>query len=85
MKLARAENRAVGLLRLVTLWPFHDKAIERVASSVKRIIVAEMNRGQILLEVERVAKGRANVVGVNRADGAMVTPAQIMAALEVER
>jgi len=85
MKLAREENRAVGLLRLVTLWPFHDKAIERVASSVKRIIVAEMNRGQILLEVERVAKGRANVVGVNRADGAMVTPAQIMAALEVER
>ena len=83
MMQARKSNKAVGLLRLVTLWPFHDAAIERIAGFAKRIVVPEMNRGQILREVERASRGKTVVVGVNRADSEMVTPAQIMAALEV--
>jgi len=82
MRRARESNKRVGLVRLVTLWPFHDAAIERIARSAKRIVVPEMNRGQILREVDRASRGRAEVVGVNRADGETIEPAQILSALE---
>ena len=48
---------------------------------MEKIIVPEMNLGQLVLEVERVVAGRCRVVPVNRTDGEMVTPQQILAAL----
>jgi 2-oxoglutarate ferredoxin oxidoreductase subunit alpha len=57
--------------------------IKQVANKVKLIVVPEMNLGQIVLEVERAARGQTEVRGVNRADGDLVTPQQIMEALEV--
>jgi len=53
---ARAAGIKAGLLRLVTLWPFPDEHVGRVAKNVKAIIVPEMNCGQIVREVERAAK-----------------------------
>ena len=55
--------------------------MEELADSVERIIVPEMNLGQLALEVERVA-GRKKVVRVNRANGEMVTPDMIVSAVE---
>jgi 2-oxoglutarate ferredoxin oxidoreductase subunit alpha len=51
----RARQRGVkaGFLGLTTLWPFPDKEIEAIADKVDRIVVAEMNYGQIVREVER--------------------------------
>jgi 2-oxoglutarate/2-oxoacid ferredoxin oxidoreductase subunit alpha len=81
IKLARARyGRKVGLLRLKTLWPFPEKALERAAENVQRVIVVEMNLGQIALEVERLV-GRGKVQRVGRADGQMVTPEQILDAM----
>ena len=81
IKIARARyGRKVGLLRLKTLWPFPEEAVERVTENAQRVIVPEMNLGQMALEVERVA-GRKKVVRVGRADGQMVTPEQIVDAI----
>jgi 2-oxoglutarate ferredoxin oxidoreductase subunit alpha len=81
IRMARARyRRKVGLVRLKTLWPFPEQLVERVAESAQRIIVAEMNLGQIALEVERIA-GRRKVLRVGRADGQMVTPQQILDAM----
>jgi 2-oxoglutarate ferredoxin oxidoreductase subunit alpha len=81
IKLARARyGRKVGLLRLKTLWPFPEDVVERAAENVQRVIVAEMNLGQIALEVERVV-GRSKVLRVGRADGYVVTPEQILDAM----
>ncbi len=55
---ARDEGIKAGFLRLVTLWPFPDKEIEKISQQVKQIIVAEMNYGQIVREVERRADYR---------------------------
>ena len=82
VKEARARGRRVGLLKLLTLWPFAEEAIEQAAKTARRFLVAEMNRGQMRQEVERVVKGRAEVIGVNRYDGAVITPSQILQALE---
>jgi 2-oxoglutarate ferredoxin oxidoreductase subunit alpha len=53
---AREKGIRAGLLRLITLWPFPDKEISKLAKKVRGIIVPEMNYGQIVREVERAAK-----------------------------
>lgn len=81
VKLARQHRHKVGLITLYTIWPFAEELISRVSRNVRRIIVPEMNLGQLALEVERAA-GRQKVVRVNRADGEMVTPQMIFQAIE---
>jgi 2-oxoglutarate ferredoxin oxidoreductase subunit alpha len=81
ISMARARyGRKVGLLRLKTLWPFPEAVLERAAENVQRVVVAEMNLGQIALEVERLV-GRSKVVRVGRADGQVVPPEQILDAM----
>ncbi len=82
MHRARERRKRVGLLTLQTIWPFPEQAIDRLAHQARLILVAEMNRGQVLLEVERAVRGRCEVRGVNRADGEMIEPRQILEALE---
>ncbi|MGE5095381.1 MAG: 2-oxoacid:acceptor oxidoreductase subunit alpha [Betaproteobacteria bacterium] len=81
--LARERGIRAGLFKPRTLWPFPEEAVRALAKRVKRLVVAEMNMGQIRLEVERLAAGRASVEGVHRADGLGITPEQILAALEL--
>ncbi len=81
LEIARARyGRKVGLLTLKTLWPFPEEIVAEAAEHAQRVIVAEMNLGQVALEVERVV-GRSKVLRVGRADGQMVTPAQIVDAM----
>jgi len=70
----------VGLLRLKTLWPFPEAAVERAAENVQRVLVPEMNLGQIALEVERIV-GRSKVLRIGRADGQIVVPDEILDAM----
>jgi 2-oxoglutarate ferredoxin oxidoreductase subunit alpha len=81
MKQLRAKGKKVNLFTAQTLWPFPEKAVEELADSVDKIIVPEMNLGQLVLEVERVV-GRKKVVRVNRANGEMITPDMILEAAE---
>lgn len=43
----RQQQKKVGLLRLQTIWPFPEEEIAALGERVKRIVVPEMNRGQI--------------------------------------
>ena len=76
VSLARAAGIKVGLIRLISIWPFPEAYIHEICSSAEHIIVAEMNLGQISLEVERITKKA--VEGVFHAGGAMITPQSIM-------
>lgn len=75
-----AEKRGikVGYARLKTLWPFAEKTVERLAKTADRIIVPEMNLGQIVNEVKRVACS-AEVVPLNKIGGGeLITPEEIL-------
>ncbi|MCI7402530.1 2-oxoacid:acceptor oxidoreductase subunit alpha [Pyramidobacter sp.] len=74
---ARAQGIKVGHFRPITLWPFADKELERLARRVKTIIVPELNCGQMALEVERAVHGKARVVPLNRVDGELFQPTEI--------
>jgi 2-oxoglutarate ferredoxin oxidoreductase subunit alpha len=53
---ARKARIKAGLLRLVTLWPFPERHVARIAKKAKAMVVPEMNCGQVVREVERAAK-----------------------------
>ena len=52
----RAEGLKVGMIRPVTLWPYPYDAFKTIPSTVKNILVAEMNAGQMVDDV-KVATG----------------------------
>ena len=80
--LARAAGLRVGLLRPITIWPFPEEAVRRLARRVHTLVVPELNLGQIRYEAERLSAGHARVEGLHRADGLQITPEQIMAVVE---
>jgi len=54
---AREKGIKAGLLRLITLWPFPEQRMAKIAKQARAIVVPEMNCGQMVREVERVARG----------------------------
>ena len=75
---AREKGMKVGLLKLVTLWPFVRSAVEKILQTSKILLVPEMNMGQISREVKRVNRGMAKVFTLNKVDGTIITPEEIL-------
>lgn len=67
--LARQDGMKVGLLRPIVVWPFPEQRIRELAKRVKALIVPEINMGQVVLEVERLAAGACDVIPVPEAGG----------------
>lgn len=76
---ARKEGLKVGFVKPLVIWPFPEKKLlETIKTSVKAVLVPELNQGQMVLEVERVVAGRVGVFGMERVDGEMITPQEIL-------
>src|SRR5512137_2152166 len=43
----RKEGMKIGMVRLKTLWPFPEDTMREVGQKARRIVVPEMNRGQV--------------------------------------
>ncbi|OGD15458.1 2-oxoglutarate synthase subunit alpha [Candidatus Atribacteria bacterium RBG_19FT_COMBO_35_14] len=84
VKLAREEGLKVGLLKLLTIWPFCFEEVNKLAQQVDLIIVPEMNLGQMVLEVERAAQGKCRVVPYGRVDGELINPIEILGKIREE-
>jgi len=80
--LARENGQKVGVFRPITLWPFMRKAIEEILKNVRAVIVPEMNMGQYSREVKRVDQGYARIITLNRVDGQVITPDDIIRKLK---
>lgn len=77
---AREEGIKAGLLRLITLWPFPEKHVAKIAKRVKKIIVPEMNCGQMVREIERAAK-ETPVAFLSKLGEEPHTPTEILEAI----
>jgi 2-oxoglutarate ferredoxin oxidoreductase subunit alpha len=82
VKKAREEGIKAGHIKLEIVWPFPDEIIKSAAKQAKNIIVAEMNLGQIVHEVERVAKCDAKVSLLPKIGGEMHRPDEILKEIE---
>ena len=82
MRISRSRGMPVGVLELVTLWPFADHHVRKACEGAKAVIVPEMNLGQVIREVQRVVKGNIPIVGVNKVDSTAIKPTEILEKLE---
>ena len=81
VELARGEGIKVGMLRLITVWPFPEERIRQLARQTKTFIVPEINSGQIVLEVERCAGGKAETLLLPHMGGSAHRPWTILEAI----
>ena len=81
---ARGEGIKAGLLRLITVWPFAEDRIRKLAPKVKAFVVPEINYGQIVREVERCAAGKARAKLVPHMGGSVHLPETILEAIREE-
>jgi 2-oxoglutarate ferredoxin oxidoreductase subunit alpha len=77
IELARKKGVKVGVLRLEVVWPFPEKRIRELSKKVKAFVVPEINFGQMVLEVERCAAGRAAAILVPHGGGGVHDPETI--------
>jgi 2-oxoglutarate ferredoxin oxidoreductase subunit alpha len=75
---ARDRGIKAGLFQLVTLWPFPRRFLEPILRKVRGALVPELNLGQISREVKRVNQGLTRVETLNRIDGDLITPGEIV-------
>jgi 2-oxoglutarate ferredoxin oxidoreductase subunit alpha len=78
---ARDEGIRAGLLRLITVWPFPEDRIKELAKGIKAFVVPEINYGQVVLEVERCAGGRAETKLLPHMGGGVHHPQTILDAI----
>ncbi len=75
---AREQGIRVGSFRLITAWPFPEKQIAELSKKVKAFVVPELNLGQMVLEVERMAAGRCRTIPVPHVGGTVHNPGVIL-------
>jgi len=79
---ARRKGIRAGVLQLITIWPFPEREVEALAKRVKTIVVPEMNyAGQVAGEVQRVIPPGVDLKRVNKYNGQIITPQEILKAL----
>jgi 2-oxoglutarate/2-oxoacid ferredoxin oxidoreductase subunit alpha len=75
---ARERGLKAGLCRLITLWPFPRRLLEPLLRRVRAVLVPELNMGQMSREVKRVNQGLTRIETLNRIDGNLITPDEIL-------
>jgi 2-oxoglutarate ferredoxin oxidoreductase subunit alpha len=76
VKSLRKEGMKIGLLRVKTLWPFPEEAVEKVGRRARKVIVPEMNLGQMAGEVRKFC--RSDVIPLHQTDGEVIRPETIL-------
>ncbi len=84
MQLAREEGIKVGLMRLITLFPFPKKTIKELANQVKGMLCVEMSAGQMIEDVQLAAEGRVKIAHFGRYGGMIHTPSEVVEALKLQ-
>ncbi|MFH1539281.1 MAG: 2-oxoacid:acceptor oxidoreductase subunit alpha [bacterium] len=78
VRMARDEGIRAGLYRPITVWPFTKREVSPLLEKAKCAIVPEMNMGQMSREVKRINQGMTKIATINRVDGRLITPGQIL-------
>jgi len=81
VKKARENGVKAGFIKLETVWPFPEDMILDAAKDTQRVVVVEMNLGQIFHEVQRVLRGH-EVELLPKIGGEMHKPEEILYKIE---
>lgn len=67
----------IGLLELQTIWPFPEALVRAKTAQAKKVVVVEMNMGQLVPSVKASVSDPDRVFLANRIDGLPITPADV--------
>jgi len=81
VRIGRERGLKVGMLQLMSIWPFPRRPVEEALTGKRLALVPELNMGQISREVKRVNDGRTQVLRHGKMDGSMITPDEILGRL----
>ena len=76
VKALRKEGVKIGMVRLVSIWPFAEEAIREMGQKCRAIFVPEMNRGQVAGEIKKYTP--APVYPLSKTSGEVFEPAEIV-------
>lgn len=85
IRIARKKRFKVGLIQPRIIWPFPDKIVREYLENVDLVVVPELNQGQIIREIKRLSQRHIRIIGLNRFDGELITPQQIVEKIKEER
>lgn len=78
VELAREQGIRVGLLRPITLFPFPEERINKLADKVKFMLAVEMSAGQMVEDVRLSVNGKSPVHYYGRIGGIIPTPDEVV-------
>jgi len=81
VKKVQHTNVKASLLILKTLWPVPEQLILEKAASYQRVVVAEMNLGQYVRELQRVLTDK-KIDFIGQMDGELIKPGQIQEVIQ---
>lgn len=77
MEIAREKGVKVGILRLITVWPFPENKIRELAKQVNSLIMVELNFGQVYLEMDRISNAHCKTYLCGSPGGEVHNPEEI--------
>lgn len=75
---ARKQRIKIGLFRPVSLWPFPYEALREHIQKVRKILVIELNLGQMLDDVKIASNGHGRIFFYGRPGGGVPSPKEIL-------
>jgi len=81
VEMAREEGMKVGLFRPIMLWPFPKKQLNAYNKKVKKILVVELNAGQMIEDVQLAVECKVPVTHYGRLGGIVPNPDEVLEAL----
>jgi 2-oxoglutarate/2-oxoacid ferredoxin oxidoreductase subunit alpha len=76
VKKLRQEGVKIGMLRLISLWPFAEEAVADLGKRCRKIFVPELNRGQVAGEIKKYTT--TPIVSLPKTSGQVYEPAEIV-------
>jgi 2-oxoglutarate/2-oxoacid ferredoxin oxidoreductase subunit alpha len=82
IRMAREQGMRVGLLRPITLFPFPEEQVYAHSGRIKKVLVVEMNTGQMLYDVKISAHKDAVISFLGRPGGGVPYPNEVLAEMK---
>ncbi len=77
--MARDQRLKVGAIKPKAIWPLAVNRLRKLLRPVRKLIVAELNQGQLINMIKHhVDRRHTEIIPLQRYDGELITPAQIL-------
>jgi len=81
VRMARENGKQISSLILYSLWPVPEDEIRKALKNSEKVVIPELNLGLYRREIERLASDQHEIIPINRQDGGLISPEELLALL----